>query len=163
MKKILLLLAIAVTCSCTPQHPSYQVEVDSICRETFDRFVRIVVERDIEIDWSQIKTIEAVPLMMGMNGMYSTETRNIYMNIYFSVPNVIMKQIPENQPKKRRQLVEDAFLFVMAHEIAHSQGHPHIAADLPHLMNKNDRWMYFMIVDQGIETIIFDFFCPQEK
>lgn len=159
MKKILLLLLILLTTAdCKPQDawddPS-QVQVDSVMRPYFDEFVEIAQRNNLKINWKNIQTIEAIPLARGINGLYSTESRNIYMNYFYSLPPYISEELTVEQQKR---MLREAVLAILAHEIAHSQGYKHVDAELD-LMAKTDKWLYWSIVNIGVEEYILLTFC----
>lgn len=159
MKKILLLLLILLTTAdCKPQDSwgsPDQVQVDSVMRPYFDDFVDIAKRNNLKINWNRIQVIEAVPLAYGINGLYSTESNNIYINYYYSLPRFIVNELTAEQQKK---MLREAVLAILAHEIAHSQGYKHVDAELD-LMSKTDKWLYWSIVNIGVEEYILLTFC----
>lgn len=154
MKNTILLLCAIVLASCSANKPE-NVLCDSLAQPIFDRFVDIAEENDLKIDYTQVQSISFLPLNWGMQGVYNQKTKTITLNIDYMLPKVIYEQLNVTQ---RQKMVHDGILYILAHEIGHSQGLPHLEVGTPELMAENDAVMYWLIVEKGVDQIICEAF-----
>lgn len=150
MKKILLGIIAASLISCGSSKPD-RVLCDSLSQPIFDRFLEVAQENKLEIDFSQVHSVSFAPLNWGMQGVYNVRTKTIILNLDYHLPKVIADDLT---PGQHRKMVQDGILYILAHEIGHSQGFHHLEAGTPELMAENDQMMYWLIVEEGVEDII---------
>lgn len=159
MKKILLVLAMLQLTACTVSPQSggrpEDVVVDTVMQPYFDDFVKLIQKEKVNIDWTKIHSIEAVPLRAGINGLYSAKTKNIIINWDYRLPRAISGDLNTEQ---QLWIVKEAAFLILAHEIAHSQGYKHVDEGV-NLMSKNDKWLYWAIVNLGREEYTLLTFC----
>ena len=154
-----LLLTMLFLTACSNAQDIYgspdNVKVDSVMQPYFDEFVELMAENNISINWDKIQTIEAIPLRRGINGLYSTETKNIYINWDYALPRFLTNELT---PEQQQRMVKEAVFCILAHEIAHSQGYKHVPQGLD-LMSKSDAWLYWAIVNLGHHEYTLMTFC----
>lgn len=157
--KTLVLLILLVLNSCSAckntSRPSDKVICDSYSQPIFDRFVDIAEKHNLVVDYSQIHSISFVPLSWGIQGLYSTKTKVIILNIDYQLPKVIADQLT---PLQHQLMLQEGILYILAHEIGHSQGMEHLPSGTPGLMAEGDSLAYWLIVEKGIEDIICEAF-----
>ena len=124
IKKLIVLLALAAFSGCALLENTidtiYRPKVVPELQEQFNRLDSIYKSRGINIDYRKVKSIETVqaipvgayPNPLRLEGLYIIKPKAVYVNL--------------RQPfDKGSQIYKDKILMVIAHEIAHSQGHHH--------------------------------------
>lgn len=114
--------------------PYGHVKVDKHTKPYFDRFVKLLEENDLEIDWSKVQHIETIPLLQGIQGLYSNHSSTVILSYYMYFP----KNATEEEKK-------DLVFLTLAHEIGHSQGWEHIEEDAIGLMNPYNKYDYNIV------------------
>jgi len=100
------------------------------------RLYNIMHKNDIKIDWTKISSINVVPLAKGLQGLYSTDTHIILIQPYqFATLN--------------RMEYDNLLLLILAHEVGHSQGFPHVEGK-GKLMSRTDAGVYDIIKDNSL-------------
>lgn len=150
MKKLILVLTVIfLSTACKPsikaeaEIPIHEtIPVDSLIEFLFDRFVLLMEDNCIEIDYSKINSIDVLPLADGLNGIQSEETWNIVLNYYMKTPK-----------GEDLQVRNDFIFYVLAHEIGHSQGFKHSTNPFD-LMYPTSGFALGIIKTTGIEEYI---------
>jgi hypothetical protein len=104
-------------------------------------------ENDIKIDYDQLESVVVIPLDMRLNGLYWDNV--VYLSININVPKGTSSK-----------LKQDFVLYILAHEIAHSQGMRHTPNNPWHLMYNYGDYILDMIKTKSIEEIILNAYCP---
>lgn len=156
MKKILLYLFLFVVLTCQGQPtvvaPENNIYVDPLLKESYSRFVKLMKDNDIPINYYNIKIIETIPLAATVGGLYSTNTKNIYINIFY--------QLPAEVPIEKKEYFSKELIFMLlAHEIGHSQGLEHKDYYTKELMSKGDYYWILLINEKGADQTVLDAFC----
>ena len=154
MKKSILVYLLALVlggvmslCTNVEARLSDKVIVDLRLEEPFDRFTTIMEKAGIEIDYDKIDAIVIIPLDTRYNGIYWENS--VYLSTNLQVPK-----------GTSRAAEEDFVLYVLAHEIAHSQGMMHTPNDPWNLMYNSAEFALNLLYVKSIEEIILDAYCP---
>lgn len=156
MKKILLILSIVILSTACNNHIKAveeipieeQIPVDPLLEFLFDRFILLMEENDIEIDYSKITSIGVLPLKKGLNGMQKPTTSTITLSYFIKTP-----------VGTSMQAQNDFIFYVLAHEIGHSQGFGH-SKNAFDLMYPTSEYAMGIITTIGIEEYILDAYQP---
>jgi len=109
------------------------------------RFYNMMYRNNINIDWTKISSINVVPLARGTQGIYSLDT------------HIILIQ-PYQLSSLSKKAYDNLLLAILAHEIGHSQGFPHVFED-GKLMSTTDIGIYDVINDDVLlEKFIIEAF-----
>lgn len=123
------------------------IVVDPNLKPFFDRFVKLMEENDIPVDYSQINAVELVPLKQGANGYYARYSKTVIIAFYFMLPT-------ESTPKE-----DDELIFItLAHEIGHSQGWKHTNPKIMGLMNPYSTYDLRVVRGMGADQYIVNHF-----
>lgn len=150
MKQLLIyiILCALVISDCSPktvqQFIPDNTEVDEYILPYYLRFVELMEDNNIEVDYSKIDDIQVIPLEKMTNGLYYPATKDIIINYYFQIPDGYT-----------REFKEDFILYILAHEIAHSQGLEH-SKDAASLMYFSDKYSLGLLTTIGVEELILN-------
>jgi hypothetical protein len=114
MKKLLLTALILFTFFLgAAQHAKHsdRVKVDDLIKPHFERFVSLMEEHNIPVDYDCFDSIEVIPLMDGVQGIWLKQSRTILLNYYFYLP------VGVTYDEKL-----DLIFITLAHEIGHALG-----------------------------------------
>lgn len=149
---MLILTAILLSsCSLLKKSPD-EVTVQKELRPIFEKFVEIVEKNNIEIDWTQINSVEALPLYVGVQGFYSSNSKTVAISHFYTFPMLV-----NLTDEEKRELL----LLTLAHEVAHSQGFGHIDEGIS-LMNPSSIYHAAVVKSIGAEEFILSFFGDRE-
>lgn len=140
MKKFLLPLLTAILLSTNiyleaqQLKPYGHIKVSPEIMPHFQRLTRLLEANEIYPDYSVINSIEALPLLTGVQGYWSELSGNVILNYYML--------FPKGSTKEER---DDLVLLTLAHEIGHSQMWQHIGEDSIGLMNPSAKYDYGIV------------------
>lgn len=157
MKKILLVLSIVILSTACNNHIKAVAEipieeripVDPLLEGQFDRFILLMKDNCIEIDYSKITSIGVLPLREGLNGMQQAVTGTITLSYYIKTPITSPLQVQN-----------DFIFYVLAHEIGHSQGFKHNMNQFD-LMYPSSEFAMGMITTIGVEELVLNAYKPK--
>lgn len=137
--------------------PYGHINVTEKAQKLFHRFITLMEENEIEVDYTKIKYITILPLQDGISGYWLEQSGTVILNHYMYVPEEATKEE-----------ILDLVYITLAHEIGHSQGWQHTDQDAINLMNPTSKFDFSIIrgsigADQYILNTYKNKLCPCGK
>jgi len=152
MKRTLVIAILSVTAFTYSYFYNFEAEGEKMFVHTklqpfMVELTDILEKNNVEVDWSKIQTVTLLPLKDGIQGFWSRDNSTVSINFYVQLP-------PFESLTAQEQ--DDFILLILAHEVGHSQGLVHTAADVEGLMNPTSKYDLTAIRENRVEQYIVD-------
>jgi len=144
MKKLILTFVLILT-GLTAYTQSH-VRVEAELKPFWNKFVRLMEENDIRVDYSDITAVSLVPLGTNL-GYWDSNSGTVMINMYYQLPPRGFSTEFENF---------DMIWLTLAHEIGHAQGWEHTDAKYMGLMNPSSHFDLRAIRGMGAKQYILN-------
>lgn len=136
-----------------------QMYISEPLQEQYTRFQVLMLENNIDVDYSKVSQLNAIPLGNGLLGLYQPETKSVFISSTLSLPFAEYLMTPK---EKIKQLEEDYLLVIIAHEVMHSQGVLHVD-DSTSIMVTDDTYVFENIKKIGAEQYILNTYMKMDS
>lgn len=144
IKKLITITALTIL----PHFIWAQVEhitVHKTLKPYFERFVNLMEDNDIKVDYSNINYVDLVPLADDFNGYYNDRSKSVCISMFFQYP-----------VHASEQEFHDLVLICLAHEIGHALGWEHTDVKYMGLMNPGSNFDMLAVKGMGAEQYILN-------